>query len=832
MDDLPQASLSSRAPAAESGAGAGGSRRRWWERVLLGAVLLVIAGFYLWTIDPEWTMVAFTRQSGDYYALLTRGFMRGHLSLDVPADPFLATLKNPWDVAQRAGHGVHDASYYHGRNYLYFGVTPVLILFLPLRLLTGAFINQDLAVALFAWVGVAASIWLLAAARRRYFPSASAGVVLGGALALGLADMIPALLRRPGVWEVPITCGFACFMLALAALFQALHARRCALWAAGSSLLLGLAVGARPTYLLACAAWVLPLGMWAAEAGGWGGCWRGAAWRRRLLAMVLPAALIGVGLAVYNYERFGNPLEFGQRYQLSGDNTTKLNLFDWRYVWYSFRLYVLAPAGWGPFFPFVQIIHIPPAPPGQLGVEDPYGMLPNMPFVLAGLGLLTVTGRRRFGTDGRLGVFCVATWVAAVCTMGTAMSFGGVTNRYMVDFVPAFVLLASLGWLAVTTRPWFRGWRRLALGSVLVLLLVFSLLFNVLVSVEHNDLLAALHPAVYERVAHRFNQLPYLIDRLTGRHYGPVELKVVLPEQATGQVEALVATGRSFLSDYLFVHYLGPDSLRFGFEHTSRGVIIGQPIKITRGAVHTLRIDMGSLYPPAAHPWFDRLPPAQARRLQRTLRVTLDGQVVLHRLADFYDAASRQPSIGAADERPGYSRPFSGKILAWRVLADSPPPAEDTQYGPVQMLLTVPAFSKRSSEPLLSSGETGHGDLVYIRYEDERHVSFGHDHWGAGATASPSVEIDPKTVQVLEIDCAVLYPQQPGPAWSGVANRDRCIIRLNGRVVWDVPADFHSTAPDEVEIGANAINASSAGPAFSGGIVRISRLPASLKAGR
>jgi hypothetical protein len=825
MDDSPPAPLSSGAPAGES-------RRRWRERVLLGAVLLVIAWFYLWTIDPEGTMVAFTRQSGDYYALLTRGFMRGHLSLEVPADPFLATLKNPWDPAQRAGHGMHDATYYRGRYFLYFGVTPALILFLPLRLLTGMFINQDLAVALFAWAGVAASIWLLAAVRRRYFPTASAWVMLGGALALGLANMVPALLRRPGVWEVPIACGFACFMLALAALFQALQAQRSALWAAWSSLLLGLAVGARPIYLLACAAWVLPLGMWAQEAGGWGACWRVAAWRRRLLAVMLPAGLIGVGLAVYNYERFGSLLEFGQRYQMSGDNATKLTLFDWRYLWYSFRLYVLAPAGWGPFFPFVQIIHIPPAPPGQLGVEDPYGMLPNMPFVLVALGLLTVTGRRRPGLDGRLGIFCGATLVATVCTMGMMMSFGGVTNRYMVDFVPAFVLLACLGWLAVTTRSWFRGWRQMALGSTLALLLVFSLIFNVLVSVEHNNLLAALHPAVYERLAHCFNQLPFLIDRLTGRNYGPVELKVVFPDKATGKVEPLVATGRSFLSDYLFVHYLGPDSLRFGFEHTSRGVIIGQPVKIAPGAIHTLRIDMGSLYPPAAYPWFDRMTPAQARRLQRTLRVTLDGQVVLNRFANFYDATSRQPSIGTADERPGYSRPFSGKILAWRILADSPPPAEETQYGPVQMVLTFPTFTSPRSEPLLCSGQTGRGDLVYIRYVDERHVLFGHDHWGAGATASPAVEIDPNAVQGLEIDCGVLYPQPPEPGWSGAANRDRCIIRLNGRVVWDAPADFYPATPDEVEIGANAIGASSAGPAFSGGIVRISRLPASLQAER
>jgi len=803
-----------------------------WEWVALGVVLLLVGWFYLWTVDPEREITAFTRQSGDYYALLTRGFLKGHLWLDVKADPFLATLANPWDATQRAGHGMHDATYFHGHYYLYFGVTPVLVLFLPLRLLAGVFLDQSLAVAWFAWLGTAAAVWLLAAARRRYFPGASPAVVTGAAVALGLANMVPALLRRPGVWEVPITCGYACFMLALAALYQALLARRPAAWAALSSLLLGLAVGARPIYLPACLAWALPLAAWARDAGGWRRCWRDPAWQRRLLAVVLPAAAIGAGLAAYNYARFGDLLEFGQRYQMSGDDGAKTSFFGWHYLWYSFRLYVLAPAGWGPFFPFVQIIHIPTAPAGQLGVEDPYGLLPNIPFVLAGLGLLTATGRRRLGADRRLGVFCGATLAATVITMVTVMSFGGVTNRYMVDFVPGFVLLACLGWLALTTRPWYRGWRRRALGPVLAALLVFSTGFNVLVSFGHNNLLAALHPAVYARLAHCGNELPYLVDRLTGQQYGPVEMQVVFPEKAAGEVEPLVVTGRSFLSDYLFVHYLGPGSAQFGFEHTSRGVTLGEPVTFTPGAVHNLRIDLGSLYPPAAYPWFDHLAPALARRLQRTLRVTLDGRVALSGLADFYDATSRRPSIGTADGRPGYSRPFSGRILGWRILADSPPPAPKIEYGPVRIVLTLPTFSGVRSDPLLCSGESGRGDLVYLRYQDARHLSFGHDHWGAGATESAPVTIDPRARQVVEIDCGALYPPPSAPGWSGPANRDRCIIRLNGRVVWDAPGVFYPASADEIEVGRNAIGASSSGPAFSGGIVSVGRLPAAMESGR
>jgi len=42
----------------------------------------------------------------------------------------------------------------------------------------------------------------------------------------------------------------------------------------------------------------------------------------------------------------------------------------------------------------------------------------------------------------------------------------------------------------------------------------------------------------------------------------------------------LVTTGHEFLADYLYVHYLNDTTVRFGFEHTSRGSAVGPPVTI------------------------------------------------------------------------------------------------------------------------------------------------------------------------------------------------------------------------------------------------------------
>lgn len=791
----------------------------------MGIIVALVGWFYWWTARPEPRGPLLSRESSSYYNLLVRGFLKGRLALDAEVDPFLATLENPWLPGQRQGHGLADVSYYKGRYYLYFGVTPALVLFLPFRSITGWFIDDSLACVIFVYGGFLASVGLLLAVRRRHFPQAGLLTLGGCALALGLATMAPALLRRTSVWEIPIACAYMCFMAALCALFTAMGGRRRGLWLAVASACLALAIGSRPTYLAAGLLLLPPMLFWTRQAGGWSVCVRDAEWRKTLLAALAPALTVGAGLALYNYLRFGSITEFGQSYQISTGDLRNTGLFGWQTFFYNLRLYLFSPAGLSPYFPFVTVISPPPAPVGHLGMENPYGVLPNIPFVAMVCGLDGLFRRRRELTAARLAMFAAGAALATLGTMGAVAAFGGATSRYMVDFVPGLIVLACIGWMEISHRA--SGWPvlfRRAANVVAGSMALFAVVFNVLVSMQHNNLLRVSHPRIYERVAYRANKVSHVIDRWIGAEYGPVELQVIFPQGGDSHNEPLVVTGRAFLSDYVFVSYAGDGTVRFCLEHTSRGTIVGDPVKIEPGRTCLVRVDMGSLYPPAQHPYFDGMTTWQARLRQRRLRVTLDGVEVLRGSTEFYDAMSRQPSIGTAGVRPGFGQPFSGKILSWRRVPDAAPEAEAVQYGPVRLELTFPAFTGRWSEPLLCTGETGRGDLIYATYESERQISFGHDHWGVGGTTTAPVGIDPRAVHLLEIDFAALYPDGPAAEWRAPVNRDRLIIRLDGRTICDEPARHHPSRPDEVTVGANPIGASTATLQFSGSINWVERL--------
>lgn len=790
-------------------AGLGTQRLGRAESWLVALLVAGIVGFYFWTVTPESPRLLVAKDSSSYYSLLVRGFLKGQLSLDVPDDPVLATLANPYDPGQRAGHGLHDASYYKGKFHIYFGITPVLVLFLPFKLLTGWFINDNLAVLIFAVAGFLVSVALLRAIARKHFAGAGAGLQLAGVLVLGLATMVPALLRRPAVWEVPISCGYLFFMLTLYCLWRAMDRSGLKKWMVLASFAMGLCIGARPVYLPGSIVLLAPLA-WAAQAGG-RGWWRRRNWWGLAVCAVGPILAVGLGLALYNYLRFDNPLEFGQTYQMAGDDITKLKLFSSGYFFYSLRIYLFSTPGLTPYFPFLTVITVPPAPAGQLGVENPYGLLPGMPWVLLAFIGLGLALRAR----DAVGWWCVAVWAGVVATAGLVFCFAGATGRYQVDFTPGLVLLGAVGALALSAGLKHR-WGRGLLAGVAWFLALWSAGFNVLVSLQHNRLLLLEHPAVYARVAHAANHLSWWYDRLTDMKYGPVELHVVFPRGAPGQLEPLVVTGREFLADYVYVHYVGEDRLRFGFEHTSRGGGVGPEVKYDPAAEHVVLVQMGSLYPPGDHPAHDGMSGEAIRSRLRSVKVLLDGEIVFSLNAVCYDATGHTPSIGTSGpHRPGFKRDFSGRILGWRRVEPLPVDPQMEGYGALYLKLQLPTFNGRTSDPLLCTGETGKGDLIYLVRLDERHIAIGHDRWAYGGGQSQPIVIDPGAWLEVEISCPPLLP--PG-------SPEMLEVKVGGVMALHEPGPFHPSRPDQVVIGANPIGSSMGSKVFPGAIVVAKRL--------
>ena len=187
---------------------------------LLGTVGVLVIGMYACT-TPLGKLESLSSNPADtYYNLLVQGFRDGHLSLKKEIPTGFARLADPYDPAANRPyrglpHRMRDLSYYRGKLYLYWGVTPAVVLFWPYAVLTGHYLSDRSAVAICCALGFLFSVGLLRGLWRRYFAEVSVAVVVACVLALGLTTGVPTLLPRSDIYEIAISCGYMLAMLAL-----------------------------------------------------------------------------------------------------------------------------------------------------------------------------------------------------------------------------------------------------------------------------------------------------------------------------------------------------------------------------------------------------------------------------------------------------------------------------------------------------------------------------------------------------------------------------------------------------------------------------------------
>jgi hypothetical protein len=296
-------------------------------------------------------------------------------------------------------------------------------------------------------------------------------------------------------------------------------------------------------------------------------------------------------------------------------------------------------------------------------------------------------------------------------------------------------------------------------------------------------------------------------------------------------VEPLVITGCDFLSDYLYADYVASDKIVLGFVHTSYGGPVSDPIAIDYSRTHRVTLDMPGLYPPLGDPYFDGLPKKEVEAFGERLRVALDGVQVIDTAQQFYPPFALQPSIGSgASNQAALGKRFTGQILVSRRLAANwRSRSRATTAGPLAISLVFPAGHPGSTEPLVSSGYAGRGDILSVKYLESRHVTFSLDHWGYGGPTSEPVGIEPGVRQTLEVRFGSFFPSAdrpidvPAGRWSDAGGKLEVI--LDNRQVFEAKTPFYEAPAETVVVGRNAIGSSSCGAQFTGQILGSSRAP-------
>lgn len=414
---------------------------KWLCRGTIVAYVLMVYAFY-----PAFHLSFNTAPQG-LYQYLTESFLSGHLNLLVSPSPELLQLADPYDPSQNSHLRLHDASLYKGKYYLYFGPLPVVVFYLPFKLLTGFYPSGGLASFFFLSLGFIVSFLLLIKIKERYFPRVSELQLVLMASLLGFTNGAPFLMSRPITYEVAIAAAY-CFMsfalFFLYKIFQQYKTKDIVLF----SLCLSLCVAARPHFVLVCF-FILPALLIYL-------CRHTTKNRLTLTAaLFIPAASVGVLLALYNYLRFGSIFDFGHIWQLSCNNIKALHLELAtlgkipRNLAYSFYFYFLQPFTAGLTFPYFGLLwhkcwyYID----NDYYLEAVAGVLTTTPFILLILALpklLKVYFKENKTEILPLLRFLLFTFFIPLIIVVFLLLLPFAVQRYQVDFIPYWIMLAII----------------------------------------------------------------------------------------------------------------------------------------------------------------------------------------------------------------------------------------------------------------------------------------------------------------------------------------------------------------------------------------------------
>jgi len=324
---------------------------------------------------------------------------------------------------------------------------------------------------------------------------------------------------------------------------------------------------------------------------------------------------------------------------------------------------------------------------------------------------------------------------------------------------------------------------------------------------------------------------------------GPFTCRVTLPAGEAGRAEPLLSVGFGGRGDVILVYYHEDGRVSFGWEQTGHGVEFSDPITVSRDEPHQLTVALGSLWPAGKGP--GSLSPAEEAALRAMVMVQFDGRTVLAGRGDFGAAGPGRAAVGAnlvgGDVADAF---FHGRIeevapvdphevlTAVSVLGNflAPPPAKESRApdqgpagkypGPVLIRLRLPPGRGGQSEPLVATGRTGAGDLLYLHYDNDHQVRFGFDHWLVGGPISNPITVNPDQTQEVVISLgSMLPPPGPGASDAYAPLRHRCLVFLNGQLALNCTSNFYPTLPAQILIASNAIGASTAEPKFTGTII-------------
>lgn len=462
-----------------------------------------------WDETTVFTTFKVGGDNAQQYADLARAMADGQLYLEEDPPDWLKDMDNPYDKGARdelqkatGEQYLWDVAYYQGHYYVYFGVVPVIVFYLPFLLATG----MDFPTAIGVWVSCIAFILgctaLLDRFARHHFKRVSLGLYLLLQMPLVFCCGILYLVKFPNFYSLPIMMALAFSMWGLYFWMRGRSAEHPFGWYFFGSLCMAAVLGCRPQLILLSLI-AFPL------------FWRRYITNKRLFTrrgalefscLIAPYVLVFGSIMLYNHARFGSFFNFGSNYNLTTNDMTQRGWDVGRLAPALFAFFFQTPTTTG-VFPYIQPVTFDTTYMGQTIKEVTFGGIFACLPVLWVLAFAYDGVRMRIrsrSTHTIAGVIVVLLVTGVVIALADA-EMAGILQRYYADFSLMFLLVVVLlGFIMNENLD--HGGRAFATGTrVLPVLVGMSLAYSFLLFfVAETGWYSDAYPWAYQAIIHTF----------------------------------------------------------------------------------------------------------------------------------------------------------------------------------------------------------------------------------------------------------------------------------------------------------------------------------------
>ena len=387
-------------------------------------------------------LVGIDYSSHNQYDELARAFLQGKTYIDNDDVPqSLIDMENPYDTTARSKQSQltgdsyrWDVAYFKGHYYVYFGIVPLLLMYLPFRAIFKAPFPSAVGIMAFALIFSIGVFKLLDLICKKKFKNISVGTYLITALTFVNCCGMTFLVKRPDFYSVPIMTSMAFVVWGIYLWFKGLNAEKNRLlnFFTGS-LCMALSVGCRPQAVLICGV-ALPLFLGYFFKDKFIFKKQGI---KELIPLAIPFVIIASGIMYYNYIRFGSPFDFGSAYNLTTNDVTRRGFSIGR-TGLGIFTYLFQTPSFNATFPFIEQVSIETNYMGKTISENCFGgLITTLPLLWFGFAFPKVKNTLK---EKKVLALTIALFLIGFALVIADTQAGGLLQRYYSDFGYIFFL--------------------------------------------------------------------------------------------------------------------------------------------------------------------------------------------------------------------------------------------------------------------------------------------------------------------------------------------------------------------------------------------------------